>query len=72
MNTAKPEDLGLSSARLQRVNCVMQRHVDEDRAAGVLTVVARRGEVCHFERFGMMDREASRSMRARTPGNIMV
>ena len=61
--TTAPEDVGLSSLRLERLNATMQRYVDEDKLAGIVTVVARRGEVVHFEEFGMMDREANKRMQ---------
>jgi len=53
--TATPEDVGMSSERLERINPVMQRYVDEGKLAGVLTMVARRGKVVHLETFGKMD-----------------
>ncbi|MCZ6679929.1 MAG: serine hydrolase [Candidatus Poribacteria bacterium] len=60
--TATPEDVGLSSTRLQRISPVMQRYVDDGKLAGVMTMVARRGKVVHFEKFGMMDIEGNKPM----------
>ena len=57
-----PEDVGLSSVRLERLNAAMQHYVDENKLAGIVTMVARKGEVVHFEEFGMMDREANKPM----------
>ena len=37
----KPEEVGLSSERLARLDNVMKRYVDEEKLAGVLTLVAR-------------------------------
>jgi hypothetical protein len=53
MNTVSPEAQGFSSQRLTRLNTVMQRYVDEQQIAGVVTLIARRGQVVHFEKFGM-------------------
>jgi hypothetical protein len=53
--TATPEDVGLSSARLERLSGAMQEFVDDGRLAGTITMVARRGKVVHFEPVGMMD-----------------
>jgi len=55
--TAKPEDVGMSSARIARLSDVMQGYVDRREVSGVVTLVARRGKVVHFEKFGMRDAE---------------
>jgi CubicO group peptidase (beta-lactamase class C family) len=66
MNTVTPEEVGLSSARLERLRTVMQGYVDQGKLAGLVTLVARRGEVAHFDCFGMMDIEAGKPMRPDT------
>ena len=53
--TAKPEDVGLSSERLARIGPAMQRHIDAGEIAGVVTLVARRGRIVHFEAYGYSD-----------------
>ena len=58
-----PEKVGLSSERLQRIGPVMQRYVQENKLAGLLTMIARHGQVVHFETYGMMDREAEKPMQ---------
>jgi len=37
MNIVSPESVGFSSARLGRINTVMQRYVDERKLAGMVT-----------------------------------
>jgi len=64
METATPEQVGLSAKRLERIRPVMQRYVDRKKLAGVLTLVARRGKIAHLECFGMMDLEAGKPMQA--------
>ena len=54
---AKPESVGMSSERLQRINDFVQQHIDTDRIAGAVTLVARKGKVVHFEAQGWRDRE---------------
>ena len=61
--SSKPEDVGLSSERLQRVGQVIQRYMDTKDLAGAVSVVARRGKVAHFEAQGMMDVEHKTPMR---------
>jgi len=66
MGSVKPEGLGFSSQRLARINTAMQRYVDEEKLAGIVTLIARRGKVVHFEKFGMADIEAGRPMQLDT------
>ena len=53
--TAKPEDVGMSSERLERIGPAMQAHIDAGEIAGVVTLVARRGRIVHFEAYGYSD-----------------
>jgi len=64
--TGKPEDVGLSSTRLQRINQLVQREIDAKRISGAVTVVARRGQVAHFAAQGLMDIESSKPMQRDT------
>lgn len=61
--TAKPETVGLSSERLERIGTAVQRSVDDKRIAGAVTLVIRHGRVAWSKSQGMMDREASKPMR---------
>lgn len=60
--TATPASVGLSGPRLNRLSSAMQRAVDENRLAGVVTLVARDGKVVHFESFGQLDRDRNAAM----------
>ena len=60
---AKPESVGLSSDRLERIAATVQRNIDDKRIAGAVTLVSRRGKVVWFKPQGMMDREAAKPMR---------
>lgn len=62
MERVKPEEVGFSSARLQRINDAIRRFVDGGKIAGAVTLVARQGKVAHFEAAGQMDLEARRPM----------
>ncbi len=64
--TDKPEALGISSARLKSLDSAMQRYVDEGKLAGLLTMIARRGKVVHFETYGYMDKETATPMKKDT------
>ncbi len=62
MQLVQPETVGLSAARLQRIRPVMQRYVDQNLFAGIVTLIARRGQVAHLEAFGSQERETNRPM----------
>ncbi|MDA0302414.1 MAG: serine hydrolase [Chloroflexi bacterium] len=64
---AAPEDVGMSTARLQHVSALAQRYVDSGRWAGAISMIARAGSVVHFETFGQRDAEAGLPM---TPDTI--
>jgi CubicO group peptidase (beta-lactamase class C family) len=61
---AAPGSAGLSSERLARIGAAVQRSIDEDRVAGAVTLVMRRGRVVWLKPQGMMDREAGKAMRS--------
>jgi CubicO group peptidase (beta-lactamase class C family) len=62
----KPESVGLSSERLERIAGTVQRSIDDKRIAGAVTLVSRRGHVAWFKAQGMADREAGKPMRLDT------
>jgi hypothetical protein len=57
----KPEDVGLSTKRLERVGELVQRHLAAGSFSGAVTLVARNGRVVHHEAFGVMDLETKKS-----------
>src|SRR2546427_5055264 len=59
---AKPEDVGLSSARLHRIHETVQRHIDARDVSGAVTLVARKGRIAHLEAHGAMDLESKKPM----------
>ncbi len=66
MQTVKPESVGLSSSRLERLKPVMQAYVDRGTFAGIVTLIARQGQVAHLEAFGWQDLETKSPMTANT------
>ncbi len=58
----KPEAVGMSAERLQRIHQVVGRAMDAKEISGAVTVVARKGQVTHFEAHGLMDIESKRAM----------
>ena len=58
----KPENVGVSTDRLQRLNNAMQRYIDKDLLAGTVTLVARKGKVVHLESQGWKNKETGEAM----------
>lgn len=58
-----PEEVGMSSERLERINATIQRHIDAGNIQGAVTAVARRGKIVHFEAHGLMDVDNARPMQ---------
>jgi CubicO group peptidase (beta-lactamase class C family) len=61
--SAKPETVGLSPERLERIATEVQRSIDDKRIAGAVTLVMRHGQMAWFKAQGMADREAGKPMR---------
>jgi CubicO group peptidase (beta-lactamase class C family) len=51
----KPEDIGLSAVRLNRLSSVMSGEVERGRVPGAVALIARQGRVGYFESFGKRD-----------------
>ncbi len=58
--TTTPEEVGLSPERLERIDALQQRSIEEGEIAGGAALIARRGKVAYFRTFGMADREAKK------------
>src|SRR5438477_8273000 len=59
---AKPEEVGFSSERLQRIHQMLQRRIDAGDISGAVTLIARNGRIAHFETHGLMDIETTKPM----------
>lgn len=66
METTKPENVGMSSKRLEYLGRAMQGYVDRQQCAGIVALIARKGQVTYLETFGCQDLEADRPMAVDT------
>jgi CubicO group peptidase (beta-lactamase class C family) len=57
-----PEQVGFSSARLERLASVIRRDVERQLIPGAVVLLARAGRVAYAEAFGFRDREAGAPM----------
>lgn len=62
LKRAKPEDVGLSSTRLQRIDEVFGAKVKAGEIPGYVALVARRGKVAYFEANGVQDPNTRKPM----------
>ncbi len=60
--STSPESVGLSSERLERLTEKFQAYVDEDKMAGSVILIARKGKVAYFESIGMSDIKSKSKM----------
>ncbi len=59
----RPEQVGLSSERLERVDALVERHIEAERIAGAVTLVARDGRIAHLQAHGVADLESGAPMQ---------
>ena len=59
---AKPETVGMSSARLARIGTALRADIDKGRMPGAVVAIARKGKLVYFEAFGYLDKDAGTKM----------
>lgn len=62
LRAADAAALGFDPARLQRLDAVIQEHVERNQIAGGIMYVARDGQTAHLKTYGMQDIESARPM----------
>lgn len=55
---------GFAQQRLDRIEPAMQAYIDSGKLSGILTLVARNGEIVHLAAQGMQDTEAAKPLTA--------
>lgn len=63
---ATPEDLGLSAARLYKLDHLAKSYIDAGKLPGSICLVARHGRIAHLSCLGKMDIEADKDMAENT------
>lgn len=61
--SGKPEENGLSSARLARIDQMVQEHVDKKWIPGAVVLLVRNGKVVHQKAFGFKDTDARAALK---------
>ncbi len=55
MTVVRPESVGFSSERLERLHSLIQGEVDKKQLAGAVTILARHGKVVEYRTYGQRD-----------------
>jgi CubicO group peptidase (beta-lactamase class C family) len=55
LTPVKPESVGFSSERLERLHALMQKEVDQKQYSGIVTLLARHGKVVDYRAYGVRD-----------------
>jgi len=56
LQRAVPEDVGLSSERLNQIDTVLKADIEKGKIEGAVLLVARKGKIAYFKSFGMRDK----------------
>ena len=59
---AKPEQVGLSPERLERIGQTLRADVEGGRIPGAVVVIARKGRIAHVTAVGFLDKAAGTPM----------
>lgn len=63
LSSTRPERVGMSSERLQRLDATLKSYVENDQLAGQVVLVLRNGRIAYSAANGMQDIEAGIPMR---------
>jgi len=55
MTVVKPESVGFSPERLERLHALIQNEVDQKQLAGAVTILARHGKIVEYRTYGQRD-----------------
>ncbi len=59
----KPENVGMSAERLQRIDAFLQKSVDKKEIPGAVAIICRNGKIVYQKAFGSADNVANRPMK---------
>ena len=71
VTVVEPESVGMSSARLHRINTFIADYIESNQIAGAVTLVARKGQVVHYDAQGWRDKENGLAMTQDTIFEMM-
>ena len=63
LERANPEEVGISSKRIDRLTSILQSYVDQEKMSGAVALVARRNKIIYYDAVGKSDLESNRVMK---------
>jgi len=63
LTEVKPEEVGLSSQRLARIDAVIEQYVNNKWIPGAVALVARHGKIAYFKNFGTREMDGVEVLR---------
>lgn len=63
LSSEELEKIGFSSTRFQRIDSLLQGHVDRGEIPGFIAKIARKGQTAYYKKSGWMDIEAEKPMQ---------
>jgi CubicO group peptidase (beta-lactamase class C family) len=60
--STKPEAVGLSQERLDRIHAMVKKHIDAGEISGAVMLVARKGQIAYLDVQGTMDVDSKKPM----------
>ena len=64
--SAKPESVGLSSARLARLSNLLREDTESGKLIGAVALIVRNDKIAYFEKFGYQDKLGDKKMEKDT------
>jgi CubicO group peptidase (beta-lactamase class C family) len=62
LTPVKPESVGFSTERLERLHALMQKEVDQKHFSGIVTLLARHGKIVDYRAYGVRDMDTGAPM----------
>lgn len=62
LDKASPEEVGMSTERLNRLTAVCEDYIDTGELAGSVVMIARKGKIAYHKSFGQRDMESKSAM----------
>ena len=63
LSEGSPEDYGMSTMRLARIDSMCLKAISENEAPGMVALVARKGKIVYYKAFGMADNQTGRTLK---------
>lgn len=63
LESVSPEEVGVSSDRINQLTNVMQEYVDQNKMSGAVALVARKNKIIYYNAIGKSDLENDRMMK---------